>query len=70
MTLTNLSAALSGDFIGSFLAGPFTIGVSTNPGQIDMVLILCLCRVGLHESKIIRIAILELVYPPWNGNGT
>ena len=56
----NFSAALSGDFIGSFLAGPFTIGVSTNPGQIDIVLILSLSQVGLHESNIIRIAILEL----------
>jgi hypothetical protein len=59
ITFTNRSAASSADFIGNRLAGPFTMGVSTNPGQMDTALIVYLWSVGRQESKIIRMAILD-----------
>jgi len=59
ITLINRSAASSADFIGKRRAGPFTMGVSTNPGQMDTVLIMYFWSVGRQESKIIRMAILD-----------
>ena len=60
ITLMNFFAALSAETMGKLLAGPLTIGVSIKPGHIETVLMEYFCSEGLHESKIILIAIFEL----------